>query len=114
MTGTLKQNTERREAPRRATVAQSTVTAARRVVTWPGRIGRALVSVIACGGAWFIGQAALKNSPIDKGILLIGLGVFAFGTAFAFPETFVRTLKIGADAWDAVRTRRPSNQGAEE
>ena len=90
----------------RETVAQSTVTFARTVVTWPGRIGGWLVTLLAWWGAWEIGGVALKQQPSDFKLLMVALAVWGFGTAFAFPERFVTTIRLVADAWDKARSTR--------
>lgn len=93
---------ERRENKRRHTVAQSTVDVARTVVTWPGRVFGVIVTLIAWAGAWEIGKVALRHEPTDLKLLAVALLVFGFGTAFALPERFVKTLAIVADAADGV------------
>lgn len=90
----------------RHTTAQRLVTALRVVLTWPSRIARALVTLGSWYGAFHIGRRALDVHPMDKTILLIGIGVFLFGTAFAWPDIVVRTFSVLANAFDAVRARK--------
>lgn len=96
---------DHRDVPRE-TRAQRLVTRLRVVLTWPGRIGRAAVTVLAWYGAGSIIAALLRHPPVDVKVLLIAIALFLFGVAFAWPDFIVRAFAALANGYDAVKSRR--------
>lgn len=96
---------DNRDVPRETT-AQKMVTGLRVVLTWPGRLARAAVTLLSWYGAGSIIAALLRHPPVDVKVLLIAIALFLFGVAFAWPDFIVRAFAALANGYDAAKSRR--------